>query len=96
MNTIETPEQVDLQEQSAADDIRVGLRRKEDTGGERFKPEIPASLEQAGVPPSVIEELILKNLYFRGEISGRDLSKILTTVRLISGGRPATGCRKVG
>jgi hypothetical protein len=32
MNTVDTPEQVDLEEQSTHDDIRVGLRRKQDTG----------------------------------------------------------------
>lgn len=49
--------------------MRVGI--------ESFVPTPPKSLEEAGVPPSLIEQLILKNLYFRGEASGRDLARIL-------------------
>ena len=76
MSTLQIADQIDF---SAAEieDIRVSLQREADTGGERFKPEIPSSLEAAGVSPTVMEQLILKNLYFRGEVTGRELSKLL-------------------
>ena len=35
------------------------------------------SLEEAGISGSRVEELVLKNLYYRGETSGRDLSKTI-------------------
>jgi hypothetical protein len=34
----------------------------------------PESLEEAGLPESLVESLILKILYFRGDLYGRDLS----------------------
>jgi hypothetical protein len=37
-------------------------------------PTEPESLEQTGLPESMIEQLILKILYFRGELYGQDLS----------------------
>ncbi len=46
-------------------------------GLEQFVPPPPRSLEEAGVSTSLIEQLILKNLYFRGDIMGRDLAKLL-------------------
>ena len=57
--------------------ISVKLRRRQDHGGERFCPRSPNSLEEAGISATRVEELVLKNLYFRGETSGRDLSKLL-------------------
>ncbi len=42
-----------------------------------FWPRPPRSLEEAGVPAGLIEQLVLKNLYFRGEITGRQLGRIL-------------------
>ena len=33
-------------------------------------PPIPESIEDAGIPRSIIEHLILKYLYFRGELVG--------------------------
>ena len=43
----------------------------------RYSPKPPASLAEAGVKDTLAEQLILKNLYFRGEISGRDLARQL-------------------
>jgi hypothetical protein len=40
-------------------------------------PPVPESLEHLGIPPSVIEQLILKFLYFRGELVGRDLANLM-------------------
>jgi hypothetical protein len=37
-------------------------------------PPEPESLEQTGLPESLLEQLILKILYFRGELFGQDLS----------------------
>lgn len=40
-------------------------------------PPVPESLEEAGIPPSIVEQLILKFLYFRGELVGRDLASLI-------------------
>ena len=40
-------------------------------------PPIPESLEDTGISLSLIEQLILKFLYFRGEVMGRDLASLL-------------------
>ena len=40
-------------------------------------PPMPESLEDTGIPVSVIEQLILKFLYFRGELLGRELGSLL-------------------
>lgn len=42
-----------------------------------FIPASPNSLEEAGLSAGLVEQLVLKNLYFRGEILGRDLGKAL-------------------
>ncbi len=47
------------------------------SGLEQFVPSPPRSLEEAGVSASLVEQLILKNLYFRGDVTGRDLGKLL-------------------
>ncbi len=44
---------------------------------DQFVPRPAKSLEEAGVSSSLIEQLILKNLYFRGETTGRELAAIL-------------------
>jgi predicted ATPase with chaperone activity len=44
---------------------------------ETFIPAAPQSLHDAGVPTTQIEALILKGLYAKGEVSGRDLAKSL-------------------
>ena len=40
-------------------------------------PPVPDSLEDTGIPPSVIEQLILKYLYFRGDLLGREIASTL-------------------
>jgi hypothetical protein len=40
-------------------------------------PPVPESLAETGIAESVIEQLILKYLYFRGEVLGRDLAGLL-------------------
>src|SRR5450755_3471753 len=39
-----------------------------------FAPKEPASVEETGLPESAIEQLILKILYYRGDLYGQDLS----------------------
>jgi predicted ATPase with chaperone activity len=41
---------------------------------EHIVPPVPETLEEAGLPASILESLILKLLYSRGELLGRDLS----------------------
>jgi predicted ATPase with chaperone activity len=45
--------------------------------GELFTPRAPNSIEEAGLSTTLIEQLVLKNLYFRGEVSGHDLALVL-------------------
>src|SRR5258706_8077220 len=40
-------------------------------------PPVPESIEDTGIPPAIIEHLILKYLYFRGELLGRELGSLL-------------------
>jgi predicted ATPase with chaperone activity len=42
-----------------------------------FVPPVPRTLEDAGVNEALIEELILKTLFTRGEVIGRELASIL-------------------
>lgn len=44
---------------------------------EALIPKEPASLEQCGLAASTVEQLILKILYFRGDVYGQDLSAAL-------------------
>jgi predicted ATPase with chaperone activity len=39
-----------------------------------FEPPIPQTIEQTGLNQSLVEQLILKDLYFRGDMTGRDLA----------------------
>ncbi len=52
-------------------------QKKEEFAADQFVPVPPKTLEEAGVSPSLVEQLILKNLYFRGEIAGRELARLL-------------------
>ena len=40
-------------------------------------PPVPESLEETGIPTSLVEQLILKYLYFRGEMLGREIAAAL-------------------
>jgi predicted ATPase with chaperone activity len=40
-------------------------------------PRVPETLEETGLPESVLEQLILKIMYFRGDMYGRDLATAL-------------------
>lgn len=37
-------------------------------------PPVPESIEHTGISPSIIEQLLLKSLYYKGEVVGRELS----------------------
>jgi hypothetical protein len=40
-------------------------------------PPVPEHLDDTGVSPAIIEQLILKYLYFRGELIGREISNLI-------------------
>ena len=40
-------------------------------------PPVPESLEDSGIPATIVEHLVLKYLYFRGELVGRDIANLL-------------------
>jgi predicted ATPase with chaperone activity len=40
-------------------------------------PPVAHSLEDTGISPSLFEQLILKYLYFRGELAGREIAKLI-------------------
>src|SRR5579872_6483896 len=40
-------------------------------------PPVPESIEETGIPPSIIEHLVLKYLYFRGDLLGREIASSL-------------------
>jgi hypothetical protein len=40
-------------------------------------PPVPESLEETGIQPAIVEQLILKFLYFRGELVGREIGSLL-------------------
>ena len=42
--------------------------------GQRFQPPVPEVIEDLGLPPMFLEQLVLKILYFKGEITGRQLA----------------------
>jgi predicted ATPase with chaperone activity len=44
---------------------------------DKIIPAVPETLEETGLPESVLEQLILKIMYFRGDMYGRDLSLAL-------------------
>ena len=40
-------------------------------------PPVPESIQELGIPPAIIEQLVLKYLYFRGELMGREIGSLL-------------------
>jgi len=40
-------------------------------------PPVPESIDEIGIPPSIVEHLILKYLYFRGDLLGREIASTL-------------------
>ena len=58
-------------------DIALAPPQPAETQAEGFVPPPPTSLDEAGVTSSLAEQLVLKNLYFRGEVGGRELARVL-------------------
>jgi hypothetical protein len=50
---------------------------EEDAGDGSVVPPVPETLEETGLPESLVQQLILKMLYTRGDLLGRDLSEAL-------------------
>jgi len=44
---------------------------------DKIVPPVPSTLEETGINASVVEQLILKLLYFRGDVLGRDLASAI-------------------
>ena len=61
---------------AVADPIETGSLRSTASG---ILPPVPESLEELAIPASIVEQLVLKYLYFRGELVGRDIAVIFTT-----------------
>jgi predicted ATPase with chaperone activity len=40
-------------------------------------PPVPESIEETGIPPAILEHLVLKYLYFRGELVGREIGNLI-------------------
>ena len=66
------PEKSVLEPKSAEDDQAKFARPAR---AQRFSPSDLASLSDTGLPNSLIEQLILKFLYFKGDLRGGDLSR---------------------
>lgn len=49
----------------------------EEAGGTSIVPPVPETLEETGLAASLVQQLILKMLYSRGDMLGRDLSEAL-------------------
>src|SRR4051794_28609148 len=46
-------------------------------GAALHTPVPPESIDEAGLPESTLEQLVLKILYFRGDVYGQDLSQAI-------------------
>lgn len=42
-----------------------------------FTPQVPSKVEQTGIAPSIIEQLLVKHLHFAGEMMGRELARAM-------------------
>ena len=55
----------------------IDLIETPESGLASVVPPVPESIEDTGIPPAIIEHLILKYLYFRGELVGRDIGALI-------------------
>ena len=55
----------------------IDLIESPESGVAAVVPPVPDSIQDTGIPPSIIEHLILKYLYFRGELVGRDIASLV-------------------
>jgi predicted ATPase with chaperone activity len=59
---------------AVADPIETGHPRSTASG---IVPPVPESLEELAIPQSIVEQLLFKYLYFRGELLGREMGSLL-------------------
>ena len=59
---------------AVADPIEINNPRTTASG---ILPPVPESLEELAIPPAIVEQLVLKYLYFRGELLGREMGSLL-------------------
>jgi predicted ATPase with chaperone activity len=59
---------------AVADPIEINDPRSTASG---ILPPVPESLEELAIPPAIVEQLVLKYLYFRGELLGREMGSLL-------------------
>lgn len=57
-----------------ADPIETQDQRSTASG---IQPPVPESLKELAIPPAIVEQLLLKYLYFRGELLGREMGSLL-------------------
>lgn len=55
----------------------AAIEMNPELGAERIIPPVPETVEETGLPASLLEHLIVKLLYSRGEMLGRDLSEAM-------------------
>ena len=69
----------DVLEQSGIEQSLLGLQRavSEASNREAFTPPVPETLVETGLHFATVEQLILKHLYNRGEVIGRELANLL-------------------
>ena len=58
---------------AVVDPIETNLR----STASGIQPPVPESLEELAIPPAIVEQLVLKYLYFRGELLGREMGSLL-------------------
>jgi predicted ATPase with chaperone activity len=64
-------------DQLAAKEPELPAKAADRPRSERFSPPVPQSLSDTGLPNSIIEQLILKILYFKGDVMGSDLCRAI-------------------
>jgi DNA-binding MarR family transcriptional regulator len=72
----------DALEQSGTEECLLGLQRAVSAVShtwktEAFTPPVPETLAETGLHVATVEQLILKHLYNRGEVIGRELANLL-------------------
>jgi predicted ATPase with chaperone activity len=55
----------------------VGFDGDPSDGPEQIVPPVPETIEHTGIPQQMIEQLVLKALYYKGEVIGRELASDL-------------------
>src|SRR5262249_830951 len=66
-----------IENNAASDDLRALSSGTPRTTASGIIPPVPEAIEELGIPPAVLEHLVVKFLYFRGELVGRGLAQLL-------------------